>query len=627
MNKYFLLLTILMAGIVMVSISCRTKESSKLKNKPENMDQHSFAQPNVAKITHLNLNAEVDFQQRQINGIANYSIQTSTDASQIILDTKGLTIHRIHSNGAELAFTLEQENPILGSALVIELNPDTQEITIEYTTSPQAEALQWLEPVQTSSVTDPFLFTQSQAILARSWIPVQDSPGIRFTYNATITVPSHLMALMSATNPQQKTKDGVYHFEMPQPIPAYLMALAAGNINFKTIGPRTGVYAEPAMIEKAAFEFAELEEMLEAAERLYGPYQWERYDILVLPPSFPFGGMENPRLTFATPTIIAGDRSLTSLVAHELAHSWSGNLVTNATWNDFWLNEGFTVYFERRIMEAMYGTSYAEMLAQLGKQDLLATIQELKNQNNPEDTRLQLNLENRNPDDGVTDIAYEKGYFFLRMLEEQIGKEKFDDFLKTYFDHFAFQSITTEDFIQYLHEHYFDRFAIDKETTLYQQWIFEAGLPDNMPEVSSQRFVQVEQELERFLAGANADDLSSAEWTTHEWLHFIRHLPGNISWEQLDKLDLTFEFSRSGNAEIMAAWFIHAIRHQYEPAYPSLEKFLMTVGRRKFLIPLYSEMKKHAHTREKARAIYQMARPNYHFVTINTLDELLGYAQ
>lgn len=297
------------------------------------MDIHSFSKPKEAVITHLKWNAIISFEKKMIEATAEFTIQTSTIASKIILDTKNLNIISVKESftDADLIYSLGKKQEHLGQPLVIEITPNTKKIIIAYSTNPGAEALQWLTPVQTAGKLKPFLFTQSQAILARSWIPIQDSPGIRFTYEAQVQVPKELLALMSAENPQEKNESGLYSFKMKQKIPAYLMALAVGDLEFQSMGPRTGVYAEPSILTKAAYEFAETEDMIDVAESLYGPYQWDRYDILVLPPSFPFGGMENPRLTFATPTILAGDRSLTSLVAHELAHSWSGNLVTNAT--------------------------------------------------------------------------------------------------------------------------------------------------------------------------------------------------------------------------------------------------------------------------------------------------------
>ncbi|HEX5171272.1 MAG TPA: M1 family aminopeptidase/hydrolase, partial [Cyclobacteriaceae bacterium] len=410
------------------------------------VDPHSFSRPGEAIVTHLSWIANVDFETKIISAIATWSVD-QIERDQIILDTKALDISSVvNDRGEALHFELGKSDSVLGQALKIKLLPGTKKISITYSTHQNAEALQWLLPQQTADKKYPFLFTQSEAILARSWIPCQDSPGVRFTYDAKVTVPNDLLVLMSASNPQQKNDSGVYHFEMKQPIPSYLMALTVGDVSFKSISTRSGIYAEPSVVDTAVWEFADLEKMIAGAEELYGPYRWDRYDVIVLPPSFPFGGMENPRLTFATPTVLAGDRSLTSLIAHELAHSWSGNLVTNATWNDFWLNEGFTVYFETRIMEKLYGRSYAEMLASLNLQSLKDEIKDLEEKGLAKDTKLKLDLAGRNPDDGVTEVAYNKGYYFLRLIEEKFGREKFDAFVKDYFSENAFKSMDTERF-------------------------------------------------------------------------------------------------------------------------------------------------------------------------------------
>lgn len=616
---------------LIVACTGTAEQSTDQNNNAMNgaRDVHTYAKPSEAVVKHLNWEATVDFEQQQIQAVARLDIETAGDAEQLILDTKGLQIERVTLDEEETlaVFELGEYNEHMGSPLSIQIKPDTKQVNVYYSTGEDAEALQWLSPAQTAGKEQPFLFTQSQAILARSWIPVQDSPGIRFTYSATVKVPSHLLALMSAENPMEKNSEGIYNFEMEQPIPAYLMALAVGDLVFEPIGDRSGVYAEPELIKEAVYEFGELDEMLEAAEDLYGPYRWERYDLIVLPPSFPFGGMENPRLTFATPTILAGDRSLTSLVAHELAHSWSGNLVTNATWDDFWLNEGFTVYFERRIMEAMYGADYAEMLAELGYQDLLHTVEELKAEGQAEDTRLKLDLEGRNPDDGVTDVAYEKGYFFLRHLENLVGREKFDAFLREYFDANAFQTMTTEGFIDYLGKNLLKPNNIEVTPQTYEAWIYEEGLPETMPVIDSDRFNQVERQLNAWQGGRPAQELQTASWTSHEWLYFIRNLPQNISTEQLRELDQAFGFTESGNSEVLAAWFMHTIARRYEPAESALRLFLNSVGRRKFLMPLYKRLIETEEGIGLARDIYSTARPNYHFVSINSIDRLLNYRE
>jgi aminopeptidase N len=618
--------TLIAVGTVLSMTQCQPpKEENLAEMSPQ--DIHSFAKPNEAVVTHLDWDAKLDFDEKIITAKASLTIRTASDAKMLMLDTKNLHIDRVTTGNEEqdISFEVGPESPHMGRPLMIPLNGEQEVVHVYYKTSPDAEALQWLSPVQTAGKVAPFLFTQSQAILARSWVPIQDSPGIRFTYNAKVEVPAGLLALMSAENPKEKSEDGKYSFVMRQPIPAYLLALAVGDITYQQISDRSGVYAEPSVVEKAAYEFAELESMIQTAESLYGKYQWEVYDIIVLPPSFPFGGMENPRLTFATPTILAGDRSLTSLVAHELAHSWSGNLVTNATWNDFWLNEGFTVYFEQRIMEALYGREYAEMLATLSAQDLEEEVAQMIAEGHGTDTHLKLELTNRNPDDGMTSIAYDKGYLFLRSLEEQVGRAVFDVFLKTYFTENAFKVMTTEAFINYLNANLFEKNGIAVDESLYQAWIYGEGLPESKPVPNSGKFAKVEEAMERFKAGNSPDELLTDDWSSHEWLHFVRLIPEDMPMDQMTKLDEAFGFTSTGNAEILTAWLVQAINHQYEPAYVSLEHFLVNAGRRKFLVPLYGAMTQTESGMLMAKSIYEVARPNYHFVSTSTIDEMLSW--
>jgi leukotriene A-4 hydrolase/aminopeptidase len=601
------------------------QELSKPKQKMiYKKDIHSFALPDKTPMNHLDLDLKVDFSKKILTGKATIQFENPQQATELILDTDRLLIQKVWLDGnEETSYKLGKAVPHLGQPLIIQIKPTTQSVVIEYETSPDAPALQWLEPEQTAGKKHPFLFSQSQCILARSWIPCQDSPGIRFSYNARIEVlQDSLMALMSAKNPTQIDSNGVYTFQMPQKIPAYLVALAVGNIEFAEIDARTGIYAEPSMLEKSKKEFEDLGKMVSIAEKIYGQYQWERYDLLVLPPSFPFGGMENPRLTFATPTIIAGDKSLTSLVAHELAHSWSGNLVTNATWNDFWLNEGFTVYFERRIMEELYDKDYADMLALLGYQDLLADVEELGENN--KDTKLQLDLRQRNPDEGVTEIAYEKGYFFLRRIEEVIGREAFDKFVKKYFATFAFQSMDTDNFVKYLEQEVIQGNPQIAQQIRYQDWIFGVGIPDNCPKVRSVLFEKVDLALETWKVHKKTDSLETKKWSSHEWLHFLRHLPKDMSVEDMKVLDKAFGFTTSGNSELQAAWYVHCIHKRYEPAYQALEDFLMSVGRRKFLVPLYTAMSKYPDTKQRAIKIYQKAKRGYHSLAVAKINEILG---
>ncbi len=597
-------------------------------------DPHSYASQGALRVRHLRLHLAVDFASRTLAGTATWLLAeapagTSPEqTAELMLDTRDLQIERISlgetADGPAAEYLLEAADPVLGQALRIRVPAGTAAVSIAYRTVPEAAALQWLSPAQTAGE-HPFLFTQSQAILARTWLPCQDSPGIRFTYEATVEVlgdeRGQLLALMSAENPQATAPDGRYQFRMAQPIPAYLMALAVGRLNFAPLSERTGIYAESATLPQATYEFADLEQMVTAAEQLCGPYQWERYDLLVLPASFPFGGMENPRLTFATPTILAGDRSLTSLVAHELAHSWSGNLVTNATWNDFWLNEGFTVYFERRIMERLYGSSYATMLQVLGEADLRETVAEL-GLDSPA-THLRLYLAGRDPDEGLNDIAYEKGCLLLVTLEHLIGRARLDTFIKEDFARFSFQSMDTATFIAYLTQQLLDPEPGLAERLNLSAWVDGPGLPANAPVAHSTRFDAVDAALAQLAAGTPPAELQpiTTEWSSHEWVHFLQGLPPTLMAADLGALDAAFHFTASGNAEILAAWFPLALQAGYAAADAALENFLQHVGRRKFLVPLYRALL--AAPGGRARDIYREARPNYHSVATGTLDALL----
>ena len=583
------------------------------------VDKHSFSEPHNVRTTHLDLDVKVDFETERISGIANYTIENINGSKELILDANGLRIDKVTSGGKDCAFKLTEKDSILGQGLIIEIEKGAKQVAIHYQSAPNSKALQWLNPKQTAGKKHPFLFTQSQAILARTWLPCQDSPGVRFSYTAKVQVPAELLAVMSAENPTEKNTEGIYTFKMEQAIPAYLMALGVGNLEFQNLGEHTGIYAEPEMIEKAAYEFAETENMLEIAESMYGKYAWDRYDMLLLPPSFPFGGMENPRLTFVTPTILAGDRSLTALIAHELAHSWSGNLVTNKTWDDFWLNEGFTVYFERRIMERMEDKDYADMLALLGKQDLEREVESLGH--NHKDTHLKLDLLQRDPDDGMTDIAYEKGFFLLRLIEETVGRKQFDFFLNNYFTENAFKVMDTEEFIVYINEKLLDTDIEAKEKIRLEEWIYRAGIPDNCPEVNSTKFKNVDNAIHSFEKGYPLANINSAKWSSHEWLHFLRKLPKDSSLKDLKKLDTAFEFTTSGNSEILNAWFQLTIPTGYKAADNALEDFLMTVGRRKFLQPLYEAL--YLKDPLRAKRIYKNARENYHSVSTQTLDAIV----
>ena len=609
------------AALVLCFLAASCNKSTTMQNSRR--DIHSYSNPEQIRVRHLDLDCDVLFDRKILKGTATLSVQRRVDsgAPPLILDTSKLHIEKVEvseENGsyAQTIFEVGASDPVLGAPLTITMPPAATRVRIEYSTSPEASALQWLDPPQTAGKKQPFLFTQSQAIHARSWIPLQDTPGVRLTYSAHVSTPKELLAVMSAGNDPDASRTGEYRFRQRWPIPSYLIALAVGDLQFRPMGNRTGVYAEPSVVERAAKEFDDTEKMLRAAQDLYGPYRWGRYDLLVLPPSFPYGGMENPSLTFATPTILAGDKSLVSLVAHELAHSWSGNLVTNATWSDFWLNEGFTVYVERRILEKVYGRPREEMEAVLGHQELEREMAKLPER----DQILHIDLKGRDPDDGVTSVPYEKGALLLRSLEQTFGREKFDAFLREYFNHFQFQSITTGIFLDYLKKH-----LPNGNTQIpLDEWLYKPGLPASAPRPASDAFEKVAAQAKAWVAGEMAvSKIETSGWSTQEWLHFLKALPAELGPEKMRELDRAFSFTRTGNTEILDEWLVMAVRNRYEPAYARLSEFLESVGRRKYVKPLYEELAKTPEGKARAAAIYKKARPGYHPITATTVDAIL----
>jgi leukotriene A-4 hydrolase/aminopeptidase len=595
-----------------------TEPAVEVNEKPSAIesgkDYHSLANPEAVLLSHISLDLTVDFEQKVLRGSATLDYEKRDPAAtQLVLDTNDLIVNGVSSNGQELTFDLQNEDSFLGSALTVDLLAGAKQITIDYQTSPQASGVQWLTPAQTAGGKQPFLFTQAQATHARSFIPLQDSPQVRVTYDAVIRTPKDLLAVMSASNDPDTVRDGVYEFNMPQAIPSYLIALAVGDLEFKAMGERTGVYAEPALLEAAAAEFEDTESMLIATEKTYGPYSWDRYDLLILPPSFPFGGMENPRLSFITPTVIAGDKSLVSLIAHELAHSWSGNAVTNATWRDLWLNEGFTTYLTYRIMEIVYGTDRFNMEAVLGYQDLQEDIATLE----PNDQILAIDLRGRDPDDVFSNIPYEKGALFLREVEQKVGRENFDAFLKDYFKAFAFQSITTDQFIAYLDKTLLVDYADKLDRDRILTWIFKAGVPESAPLPSSNAFTLVDQARNNWLEGNNkASAIKTDQWTVHQWLYFLNNMPEVMSQAQMADLDAAFKLTTSSNNEIAHSWLLMSVKNWYEPALPRLHEYLTSIGRNKLVKPLYRELSKTDQGKALARKAFTQAKPGYHPLTV-----------
>ncbi|MBZ6380780.1 M1 family metallopeptidase [Sphingomonas sanguinis] len=588
-------------------------------------DVHSYARPLEARVTHVSLNLYADFDSHVMRGIATLSVDAKPDAKTLVVDDNGLRIVAVtDAQNRPLPYSIGAVDKVHGAPLTITLNGQ-RTVKIAYASVPGAKALQWLSPEQTAGKKQPYLFSQGEAILNRSWIPTQDSPGIRQTWDATINAPCALTVVMSGERTGETPCNDGRHtasYRMDKPVAPYLIALAIGDLKFKPLSAHTGIWTEPAMLDKAAWEFAGLDKFVSAAEGLYGPYRWGRYDVLVLPPSFPFGGMENPMLTFATPTVLAGDRSLVSLIAHELAHSWSGNLVTNATWDDFWLNEGFTSYFENRIMESMYGKRRAAMEADLAWTDMQNAVKEAGGPQSP-DTKLHLDLNAaRDPDDGMTQIAYDKGATFLRTIESVVGRPRWDAYLRSYFDRHAFQPQTSAGFLADLRKNLLKPGEAEKIGV--DQWVYQPGIPANAVHVRSDAFPAIDAAAKAFAAGGPVSAVPD-KVTTQEYVRFLDQLPRQLSAERLAALDGRFHWNETGNSEIRFAWLRLALANRYQPAEASAEQFLTSQGRRKFVAPLFQQLQGQGEWgKVLASRIYDKARSGYHSVTQVTVDRLLG---
>lgn len=607
------------------------KPAAAVNTVSRSHDESSYAEPDKVVVKDLQLDLNVDFDQKQIGGTATYALEwKDKDAAQLVLDTRELTIEKVEAVAADgaaapLQFELAPADKVFGSKLTIQAPAQPASVRITYHTAPTASGLQWLEPAMTEGKKLPFMFSQSQAIHARSWVPLQDTPSVRFTYSAHVTSRPDVMVLMSADNDPQAARDGDYSFKMPQPIPSYLLAIAAGDLVFEPISGRSGVWAEPTMVAKAVKEFEDTEKMIGAAEKLYGEYRWGRYDMLVLPPSFPFGGMENPRLTFATPTVIVGDKSLVSLVAHELAHSWSGNLVTNASWKDIWLNEGFTTYVQARITEALYGAEMAEMEREIDQSDLLAEVKDMS----PADQALALPpLTERDPDDALSQVAYVKGAWFLQFLEQRFGREVFDPFLRGWFDDHAFQSANTDQFVEYLKKNLLPKNPTAVSEAELHAWLDEPGIPAFAPKARSRGFAVVDTARIAFLGSETVPNVQvTGQWGTQEWVRFIDGLGKTLPVEKLAQLDKAYHFTGTANGEIAMRWYPLAIRSGYGEAQAAAGEFIQRVGRRKLVLPIYAELLKTPEGLAFAKGVFAKAKPGYHPITTASVEDMIAKAE
>jgi len=565
-------------------------------------DPHSYADDRQPRTRHLDLDLRLDFATRTLRTETVLHL-SEPGQGPFDLDTRGLAIESVERpDGTPVRFELAREEPVLGARLRVDLPEGTRAVRIRSAASRDATALQWLEPTQTAGKKRPFLYSQCQPIHSRSLVPLQDTPGIRITYRARLHAPDGVRPLMAAA------RRGPDEFEMPEPIPPYLIAFAAGELESRELSPRSAVWAEPPVAADAAWEFAGIESVIAAAEGLFGKYAWERFDVLVLPPSFPYGGMENPRLAFLTPSIVAGDRSLVNVVAHELAHAWTGNLVTNLSANDFWLNEGFTVYAERRILEALEGRDRSEVHAAVGRQDLTNALRRFEGR--PQLTRLRNDLAGVDPDEAYSSVPYEKGYLLLRHLEETVGRSRWDSFLRDYLDRFRFQSLATQDFLDFLEE----RLPGVIECAGVLRYVDGPGIPDDAPIARAKR-------LDELLAMAARNEVPAQADPTELLLYL--HALRTPSPETCEEIEARYRIRARRSFELRTAFAVAQLRAGMPEGIAEARKIALAIGRMKFLRALYTEMQSRPATRSEARKIFEEARGGYHPIAAQVIDGIL----
>jgi leukotriene-A4 hydrolase len=445
---------------------------------------------------------------------------------------------------------------------------------------------------------------------------LQDTPLVRATYSAVIHTDNDVIAVMSAKSDPKAKHSGDYSFVMSDAIPSNLIALAVGDLRFKETGPRSGVYAEKPLLDAAAKEFADTEAMLQAAEKLFGPYRWDRYDVVVLPPGFPDIDAGNPRAPFIAPSAITGDRSLEWIVAHALAESWAGDLVSAATWRDAWIDTGFATYMQDRLVRTMYGERRAA-----AERVLALRMQK------PEEQALPLDLRGKDPGALPREAANPKAGLFFEFLDAKFGRARFDEFMRGYFDHFAFRSITTEQFLAYLKENLLDRSPNIVSSQQVAAWVTGSAVPADAELPASDAYAPVDTARTAWLSGKlPAKKLEAKDWVTQQWLYFLIGMPPVLRKDQLADLDQAFAFTRSANAEVAASWLMLVIRNTYQPGYPRLEQFLETNGRQTLIVPLYLELVKTPAGTVLAKRVYALAKPAYFPRTAAAIDPIVNPA-
>jgi aminopeptidase N len=620
---------LVLVSLVLVVVTGCSRNEEVVDTYDPARDYFTFANTEAFVTEHLALDLDVDFDASVLRGFATLTIRrVDPAATDVVLDTRDLDIASaavlVDGRTEPASFVLGERHETMGSPLRVTVPADAGErfdLVIEYATRPASTALQWLPPELTAGGEHPMMFSQSQAVHARSWVPLQDTPAVRFTYDATVRTPASLLAVMSAVNDPLAPRKGEYRFDMPQPIPSYLLAIAVGNFYFAPLGEDTGIYTEPQMLDASVFEFADTQAMLETAETMYGPYEWGRYDLLILPPSFPYGGMENPRLSFITPSLLAGDRSLVSVIAHELAHSWSGNLVTNATWRDGWLNEGMTSYIESRLMEVIYDLPRVDEERVIMYRELLLDLDSV-----PEPMQaLAPRLDDADPDSFQGTIHYSKGQLFLEYLEKAFGRETFDAFLQSYFEAYAFGTITTEQFLDFLDAELLSREGSPVSRAQAERWTYEAGLPDDAPVPSSENLDTAQRLAGSWAAGNTAlTDIDVSAWSPHAKIHFINSLPADLSQAMLAELDAAWQLSETRNAEMARTWFIQVATRRYTNVYAELEAHLIRYGRGRLIAPVYAALIENGEDAQLAREMFERARGAYHPIITASIGNALA---
>ena len=484
-------------------------------------DISTFSNFEQIRQTNLEINFNIDFKQKLVNGLVKIYFQALKDGEVIVLDTKALKINSVidSDTGEDLEYILDTQYELesLGVPLKIyrEYNKDDFiTLLISFTTTEQGTSIQWLTPEQTSGKKYPYMFTQGESIINRELFPTQDTPSVKTPVTVGITVEKPLYAVESGLY-QKKIDNGdttTFFYYQKVPIPSYLIAIAAGAIEQRVITDRIKVYGEKEIVDKAAGEFEDIENLIQAAESYLFPYEWGEYNILVMPPSFPYGAMENPTLTFSMPSIISGDKSLVSLLSHEISHSWCGNLVTNKDWSNFWLNEGFDVFMETKIQEILGGKELAKLHGLTYKYLLSDTINSVGASRSF--SSLHPYLVGRHPDDAFNVIPYLKGFIFLYYLEGLVNiKENNDIFrkiLRNYFTKFKYQSITYEDFKELFIAKVKEELPEEAEGILsqieWEKWIEAPGYPPIDVDFSNEYDKTVKEKIELFYQNKLEED-------------------------------------------------------------------------------------------------------------------------